>query len=104
VDRFHVQGVAQNELDADAAAQIRRPVPVKDALNGQDQVLKVWLEHISESLYRSRHVSVYKDCSFMVHDADVHCPCMQIDTAVELMLFYIESHKASSLGMDSWLR
>ena len=37
----------------------------------------------------------------MVHDADVHCPCMQIDAAVELMLLSIESHKASSLGMDS---
>jgi hypothetical protein len=103
VDCLHVQRVAQNELDADAAAQIRYLVPGEDALNGQGQVFTVRLEHISESLYRSRHVSVYKDCSFMVHDADVHCPCMQIDTAVELMLFCIESHKASSLGMDSWL-
>jgi len=37
----------------------------------------------------------------MVHDADVHCPCMQIDAAVELMMFSIKSHKASSLGIDS---
>jgi len=37
----------------------------------------------------------------MVHDADVHCPCVQIDAAVELMVFCIESHKASSFVRDS---
>jgi len=91
VDRLHVQRVAQNELDADAATQIRHPGPGKDALNGQDQVLPVRLEHISEILCRSRHVSVCKYCSFMVHDTYVHCPCMQIDAAVELIVFFIES-------------
>ena len=98
VYRLHVQRVAQNELDADAAAQVCHPVPGEDALHRQDQVLPVGLEHIGEGLCRSRHVPVCENRSFVVHDADVHCPCVQIDTAVKSMLFGVESHKASSLG------
>jgi hypothetical protein len=98
VYRLHVQGVTRNELDADAAAQVCHPVPGEDALHCQHHVLPVGLEHIGEGLCRSRHVPVCKNRSFMVHDADVHCPCVQIDTAVKSMVFGGESHKASSLG------
>jgi hypothetical protein len=98
VYRLHVQRAAQDELDADAAAQVRRPVPGKDALHCQDQVLPVGLERIGEGLCRSRQVPVYESRSFVVHDADVHCPCVQIDTAVKSALFGVESHKASSSG------
>jgi len=96
---FHVQGVAQNELDTYAIAQIRYPVPGKDALNGQDQVLAVRPENISEGLCCGRHVPVQTDLTSMVHDVDVHRHCVQIDAAVELMLFSVESHKTSSFGM-----
>jgi hypothetical protein len=41
---------------------------------------------------------VCENRSFVVHDADVHCPCVQIDSAVKSMVFGVESHKASSLG------
>jgi hypothetical protein len=29
----------------------------------------------------------------MVHDTDIHRPCVQIDSGVELMLCFVESHK-----------
>ena len=59
---------------------------------------------IGESLCSRRHGSVYKDSLFMIYYAYAHCPCMQIDAAVELMLFRGESHRVSSFGMESWLR
>ena len=91
--------MAQNELDADAAAQVCHPIPGKDALHCQDQVLTVWPERIGEGFFRSRHVPMRENRSFMVHDADVHCPFVQIDTALKSMLVGVESHKASSLGV-----
>jgi hypothetical protein len=34
VDGFHVQGVAEGEMDAFAAAEVGEPVPGKHALDG----------------------------------------------------------------------
>ena len=98
VYRLHVQRVAQNELDADSAAQVCHPVPGEDALHRQDQVLLVGPERIGEGFRRSRQVPVCENRSFVVHDADVHCPCVRLDPAVKSMVFGVESHKASSLG------
>jgi hypothetical protein len=83
--------MVQNKLDAFAAAKICNSVLGKDTLHCQDQVLMVGLEHIGEGLCRSRQAPVCENRSFVVHDADVHCPCVQIDTAVELMMFGVES-------------
>ena len=101
---LHVQCVAQNALDVDVATQIRHPVPGEYALNCKNHVLTGGPKHISEGLCSSWHVPVDKECTLMVHDTDIHRPYMQIDTVVELILFGIESSKASSLDMDSWLK
>ena len=53
-------------------------------------------------IYGGRHVPVQQYLSLMVHDADIHRSCVKVDTAVELMVLCVESHKASSLGMDSY--
>jgi hypothetical protein len=94
--------MAKDELDTDAATQIGNPVPGEDTLNGKDRIVAVGLERIGVSLGCGRHITVHTDCSVMIHDADVHGSCVQVDATVELMLFRVESHTASSiLGMDT---
>ena len=90
--------MAQHELDADLAAQICNPAPGEDALYSQHNVAPLWLDHIDQLFRGSRHVIVFLNLSFIVHDADIHRSCVKVDSA-ELMLLSVESHEVSSLGL-----
>lgn len=56
----------------------------------------------SDQNFRIRaEVPVQENLAGLIHDADIHRSCMQVDATVELVLSCVESHKASSLGRDS---
>jgi len=42
VDGFHIEGMAELEDDAVFFARVSQPVPEKDALTADDDVLLVW--------------------------------------------------------------
>ncbi len=56
MDRFHVERVPENEGDALLVAQIRKPVPGEDALDGHDEVIAVRCDEIEERAGRARMI------------------------------------------------
>jgi hypothetical protein len=60
VDRFHVQRVAQHELDADLAAQVCDPVPAEHAFNG---------DRVAECITAGGKVLVIQNGAVVVLDA-----------------------------------
>jgi len=46
----HVEGVAEDELDALTAIEVRQPVPGEDALDGDDQVVAEGLDGPEEGV------------------------------------------------------
>jgi hypothetical protein len=50
VDGFHVERVAQDELDSFLRAQIGQPVPAEDAFDGHDQIVAIGLDGFQEHL------------------------------------------------------
>jgi hypothetical protein len=55
--------------------------------------LPVQGDDMLKSFRSGRHVLVIDNGTGIVHDADIHRPCVQVDAGVKLMLFFIESHK-----------
>ena len=72
--------------------EVCEPVPTEHTLSTDDDVFSVWLDGFEEGIWLCGQVAVKQDLAMLVKDADVHGPGVEIDTAVELMLFGIESH------------
>jgi hypothetical protein len=100
VDGFHIQGVAEYESDPLPAAQIGDPIPGEDTLHRHRDILAVWGDGFQESIGICPVVPVQEYFTGLVHDAEEHRSCMQVDAAVVLMVSCVESYKASSLGRD----
>jgi hypothetical protein len=97
VDGLHVEGVAQNELDAFFSAKIGQPIPGEDALDGDDEVFPKGLDGREKVPWAASHVLVKKNLPVSVENAEVHRLGMQIDATVVGMARCVESH-GSSLG------
>jgi len=69
VDRFHVQRVAQHELDADLAAQVCDPVPAEHAFNGDRQILTILGDRVAECITAGGKVLVIQNGAVVVLDA-----------------------------------
>jgi len=92
VDGFHVQSMAEHEVDPFPAAQIGDPVPGEDALHGHHEIFPVWGDRSQQSIGICPVVPVQENLACLVHDAEEHRSCVQVDAAVELMLMRVESH------------
>jgi hypothetical protein len=109
VDGPHVQGVAQDEGDVLAGAQVGQPVPAEQSLDGDDQPVPEGGDGAEEGVGLCGEVLVEDDLAGVVEDAQLHGPGMQVDAAVESVLLVVEAHAWSSLGMGpvpgpaSWL-
>ncbi len=95
MDGLHVEGVAEDELDAFPAAQIGEPVPGEDALDGNDEVVAVGGDGFEERLGAAPEILLEQDLAFAVEEAQVHGLGVQIDPAVVLMGLGVESHGSS---------
>ena len=91
-------GIDLHEGDPFPATQIGDPVPGEDAFHRHDDVGPVRGDGFQEGIRVCGQVLVQEDLSALVHDAEVHDSCVQVDPAIECMLTGVESHKASSLG------
>jgi hypothetical protein len=86
--------MAEDEGDFALGAEIGDPIPGEDALHGDDQIGSVeWSDRLLEHFDSSIHVAVKHDVPQRVQHAEIHLLCMQVDSAVELVLRGVESHK-----------
>jgi hypothetical protein len=85
VDGLEVERVGQHEGQARALAGIGQPVPAEHAFAADRQALPIRLDQLEEELeVVVPHVGVDEFSSLAVHQADVHLPGVEIDSAVEL--------------------
>jgi len=98
MDSLHVEGVAEDEGELLLGADVSKPVPDEHALNRDNDIFPVRCYCPKEGLRCGFAVLVEDGLALPVQDADVHGPGMKVDSAVELMLFGVESDWASSLG------
>jgi hypothetical protein len=98
VDRFHVEGMTEDEGDVFALTEIGKPIPGEHTLDGDDDVVAVGVDDLEERLGFGGQVPVSDDLAILIENTDVHRSRMEIDAAVEWVLLGIESHEASSLG------
>ena len=61
VDRFHVQGVAENEGNVFTSAEIRQPVPREDAFDGDDNALPERCDRSQKRIQIGLHITVQYD-------------------------------------------
>jgi hypothetical protein len=92
MDRFHVESVAEDELDPLLSAQIGEPIPGKDALDGDNEVSSEGLYGGQEIFRSAPHVLVEQDLPLTIENAEVHGLGVQIDPAVVAMWVGVESH------------
>jgi hypothetical protein len=85
--------MSESEGDGAFTAEIGDPVPGKNAFDANDVVCPVQGYDLLKGFRSGRQVLVLDNRTGMVHDTDIHRPCVQIDFGVELMLCFVESHK-----------
>ena len=99
MDGLHVQGMAEDEGDGVFGTEVGEPVPVEDALGGDDEILPVGLDGLEEASAVTGKVLVEQDVAFGVLNAQIEGTSVEVDAAVVLMLSRIEAH-GSPPGSD----
>lgn len=79
-------------------AKVCYPVPAKDALNTDNDVIDIWGNQFKEHLRIGFDIFVNFGFALFVEDADVHFSGVQIDTTVVLVLLIVKSHGLASFG------
>lgn len=97
VNRFHVQGVTEDEGNVSLFAEVGDPIPGEDALDADDHIGTEAGDDKNEMFRFRGHVSVEQDLALLIQDADVHLSYLQVDPAIELVVVDIESYEGSSL-------
>jgi hypothetical protein len=95
--------MTEDEGDVLPLAEVCEPVPTEHTLSTYNDVFSVSLDGREEGIWLCGQVAVEQDLASLVEDTDVHGPGVEIDTAVELMLFGIESHWGLLLSVRSQL-
>jgi hypothetical protein len=96
VDRFHVEGMAENEGDVLLDTEICDPVPGEHALHSNHDVLTEGSNDAEKSFRVGVDILVNPDVAPGIHDTDKHSLSVQIDSTIEFVLFRVEIHMASS--------
>lgn len=84
MNRLHVQGVAEDEIQILLGTEVSQPVSGEHAFYSHDDILLVVRsDGVEESLRVGRQMPMYEDFTRLINQADVHCLGMQVDTAVD---------------------
>jgi hypothetical protein len=92
VDRLPVQRVPQHEGDALPGAEVGQPIPGEDTLDRDRQIVPVGGNQFEEAGRIGFDVPMNQNGTFLIDDADVHLPSVQIDAAVIPMLPSVKWH------------
>jgi hypothetical protein len=98
MNRWHGEGLAQDEGHAFSGTESSQPIPGKDTRDGHHQMVTIGRNGLQERLWSGFHVAVHEDFTVMAHNADVHAAGMQVDATIQWMLFGVESHRVSSVA------
>ena len=98
VDGFHVKGMSENEFDAFFSTQIGDPIPGEGAFDGNDKIVSVSFYSFQESVPVCFDVPVEENLPLAVNDAQIHGFCVQVDSAIILVLFRVEFHSVPPCG------
>ncbi len=102
VDRLHIVGVAEDEGDVLVGAQVGDPVPAEEAFDADDQAVAVRLDQLEKAVGITGDVPVdLLLAARLIKDAHVHIARVQVDSAVILMGFCVESHRSLLSGRVS---
>ena len=96
VNRLHVEGMTEDEVDVLVGAQVGQPVPGEHALAADHQAIPVGFDQSQEVFRAGRDVLVEDHLAGRIEDADIHGVGMEVDAAVEAVLFRVEFHGAGS--------
>ena len=96
MDGFPIQGMAEDTRQAFVGTQVGAPVPRKDALHGDDDILPIGGDRLQKRLWARLHITVDQNLAGMVQDTDVHGAGMQGDAAVKWVLLGVEAQEVSS--------
>src|SRR5262249_12376381 len=89
---FHVQSEAQHEGNVLRLAQIGQPVPAEEALAGDHQAIAERGNGFEKSSRLRGHFLVQDDSAGVVENAQVHCPGVQIDSAIKCVRLLVKTH------------
>lgn len=92
MDSLHLESMAEDELDALFVAEVGDPIPAEEALDSDSQVLAVGFEGPEELVSVAVELPVDEGFAFLVEDAEIQAPSVEVDAAVVTMLLGIESH------------
>jgi hypothetical protein len=80
MDGSHIEGMAKDKGDTLLLAEIGDPVSGKHTLHRYHHVFPVRGDGFQEGLGIGVHIPVHFNLSLLIHNADVHLFCVQIDT------------------------
>jgi hypothetical protein len=96
MDGFHLERVPEDKRQPCAGAEIGEPRPREETFDTDNQILSVRCHGLEKWLRCGLHMPVQQDLSVLMQDAEVHGAGMQVDAAVKLVLFRVESPEVSS--------
>lgn len=97
VDGPHVEGVPEDEGDVFFGTEIGQPVPGEHALGANHQIVPIGGDGLEESCRFGLEVAMEQNVPFLAEDAQVHFVGVQVDSAIMLVLFGVQSHEKASL-------
>ena len=92
VNGFHAKGLAEHKVEPFVQAQIGQPVPGKHALDTHYEPVTERLDCPQEVVRLGSQVAVQPLIPLAIEHAQVHLPCVQIDSAIEFVVLIVESH------------
>jgi len=96
MNRFHVEGMAENEGDVFLGTEIGDPVPGEHAFDSDHDVLSEGSNDAEKSFRVRVDVMMNPDIASGIKDTDKHILGVQIDSTIKLVLFSVKIHMASS--------
>ena len=84
--------MAKNKGDFFLNAKIRNPVPGKHAFYCYNNILPEGFYDSEKDISSSFNVLVQSDLPCFIEDAEIHFPCVKIDSTIKFVLFGVKSH------------
>jgi hypothetical protein len=100
MDRFHIEGMAENEGDVLTGTEVGDPVPGKHAFDSDHDVLAEGSNGAEKRFRVGVDVLMNPDLAFGIKDTDKHVLGVQIDSTIKLVLPGVEIHMASSFRCE----
>jgi hypothetical protein len=96
VDRLPREGLSQDKGHACLGAEVGEPRPRQQACDSHDETISGGRHSLQARVWTGLHGAGHHPLAILLQETDVHGPGMQVDTAVNLMLWGGESHAVSS--------